>query len=335
MEGPAVRYVFSLDDASRVGEVRRAAEFMAREEGLGEVDRGNLALVVTEVCTNVCKHAGSGETYLTRLSDRVNTPGVEIVAVDRGPGMSDVSACLADGYSTSNTAGTGLGAIARLATDWDIYSERGKGTVVMARVSPAGSSEPAVGGVVKPIAGEDASGDGWACREDERTFTVMVADGLGHGVMAARASAEAVAAFRHSNGSKPGELLDHIHRALRGTRGAAVAVMQFRNADRSIRFAGLGNISGVIAVPGKSQSMVSYSGTAGYGTPKIQEFSYQLPEAGLVIMHSDGLTTSWSLDSYPGLRTHKPSVIAAVLCRDATRGRDDTCVVAVRPRSDG
>src|SRR4051794_28878238 len=84
VEGPAVRYVFSLDDASRVGEVRRAAEFMAREEGLGEVDRGNLALVVTEVCTNVCKHAGSGETYLTRLSDRVNTPGVEIVAVDRG-----------------------------------------------------------------------------------------------------------------------------------------------------------------------------------------------------------------------------------------------------------
>jgi anti-sigma regulatory factor (Ser/Thr protein kinase) len=329
-----VRYVFSVDDATRVGEVRRAAESLAREEGLDETDRGNLALVVTEVCTNVWKHAGGGEVYLTALSERLSTPGVEIVAVDRGPGISNVSACLKDGYSTSNTPGTGLGAISRLAADWDIYSEPGRGTAVMARVRPSGSPQTEIGGVVKPIEGEDVSGDGWACREGEGESTLMVADGLGHGIVAARASAEAVAAFRRSNGSKPGALLQDIHRALRGTRGAAVAVMQLTHADRSIRFAGLGNIGALIATPGpgRSQSMVSHAGTAGYGTPRIQEFSYRVPEAGLIIMHSDGLTTSWTVDSYPGLLMHKPSLVAAVLCRDATRGRDDTCVVAVRPK---
>jgi hypothetical protein len=246
--------------------------------------------------------------------------------------MSSVSDCLKDGYSTSNTAGTGLGAISRLAADWDIYSEPGKGTAVMARVTPVSSSEIAVGGVVKPIAGEDVSGDSWACRENEGELTVMVADGLGHGIMAARASAEAAAAFRGSNGSKPGAMLQDIHRALRGTRGAAVAVMQLTHAGRTVNFAGLGNIGGVIAAPGKSQSMISHAGTAGYGTPRVQEFSYQIPEAGLIIMHSDGLTTSWSVDSYPGLLRRRPSLVAAVLCRDATRGRDDTCVVAVRPK---
>jgi anti-sigma regulatory factor (Ser/Thr protein kinase) len=311
------------------------AESIAREEGLEDTDRANLALVVTEVCTNVWKHAGGGEVYLTGLSERLSRPGVEIVAVDRGPGMSDVSACLKDGYSTSNTAGTGLGAIARRAADWDIYSEPGRGTAVMARVVPASTSEIAVGGVVKPIAGEDVSGDGWACREDEHELTVVVADGLGHGLMAARASAEAVAEFRRSSQSKPGALLHDIHRALRGTRGAAVAVMQLARADGTISFAGLGNIGAVIAAPGRSQSMVSLSGTAGYGSPKIQEFSYQVSEAGLIIMHSDGLTTSWTLDSYPGLRMHKPSIVAAVLCRDASRGRDDTCVVAVQPKGNG
>lgn len=329
-----MNHVFPVDDPSRVGEVRRAADSMARGEGLDESKRANLALVVTEVCTNVWKHAGGGEIYLTRLSDRLSTPGVEIVAVDRGPGMSNVNDCLKDGYSTSNTAGTGLGAISRLAADWDIYSEPGLGTAVMARVTPANSSEITVGGVVKPIPGEDVSGDGWAARENEGELTVMVADGLGHGIMAARASAEAAAAFRGSSGSKPGAMLYDIHRALRGTRGAAVAVMQLVHANRTISFAGLGNIGAVIAAPGKSQSMISHAGTAGYGTPRIQEFSYQVPEAGLIIMHSDGLTTSWSLDSYPRLHRGKPSLIAAILCRDATRGRDDTCVVAVSLRAD-
>ncbi len=329
-----MNHVFPVDDPNRVGEVRRAADSMARGEGLDDSKRANLALVVTEVCTNVWKHAGGGEVYLATLSDRLSTPGIEIVAVDRGPGMSNVNDCLKDGYSTSNTAGTGLGAISRLAADWDIYSEPGLGTAVMARVTPASSSEMTVGGVVKPLAGEDVSGDGWAARESEGELTVMVADGLGHGIMAARASAEAAAAFRGSSGSKPSALLYDIHRALRGTRGAAVAVMQLTHADRTISFAGLGNIGAVIAAPGKSQSMISHAGTAGYGTPRIQEFSYQVPEAGLVVMHSDGLTTSWTLDSYPGLLRRKPSIIAAILCRDATRGRDDTCVVAVNVRVD-
>ena len=327
-----MNYVFPIDDPSRVGEVRRAADSIARGEGLDDANRANLALVVTEVCTNVWKHAGGGEVYLTKLSDRLSTPGVEILGVDRGPGMSNIRDCLKDGYSTSNTAGTGLGAISRLSANWDIYSESGRGTVVMARVTPVSSSEIVVGGVVKPITGEDVSGDGWAARENDGELTVMVADGLGHGIMAARASAEAAAAFRGSNGSKPGAVLYDIHRALRGTRGAAVAVMQLTHADRTISFAGLGNIGGVIAAPGKSQSMISHAGTAGYGTPRIQEFSYQVPEAGLIIMHSDGLTTSWTFDSYPGLHRRNPSLIAAVLCRDATRGRDDTCVVAIRPK---
>ena len=59
-------------------------------------------------------------------SSRVWNPGraarLDVLALDRGPGMSDVDRCLADGYSTAGSPGTGLGAIGRLADQFDIYS---------------------------------------------------------------------------------------------------------------------------------------------------------------------------------------------------------------------
>jgi anti-sigma regulatory factor (Ser/Thr protein kinase) len=303
---------------------------MAREEGLDETQIANISLIATEVCTNLLKHAQRGEVFLSRLSGQ-SGPGLEILAVDRGPGMIDVSQCLADGYSSSNTPGTGLGAVARTAQEFDIYSERNKGTVLMARVGGKGNAKTIVGALVKPIAGEDVAGDAWDYCEDASGMTLVVADGLGHGLMAARASAEAVSAFRRATDFAPVPVLTRIHGSLRGTRGAAVAVARVDSHTGTVRYAGIGNISGVIIKPGKPVAMVSHNGTAGFHAPRLQEFSYQLPPESVIVMHSDGLTTSWNLDQHIGLRSKHPSVIAGVLYRDASRNRDDVCVVAAKP----
>jgi hypothetical protein len=45
-------------------------------------------------------------------------------------------------------------------------------------------------------------------------------------------------------------------------------------------------------------------------------------------MHSDGLTTHWDVDRYPGLLHMHPSLIAGVLYRDFRRRRDDVTVLA-------
>ena len=50
----------------------------------------------------------------------------------------------------------------------------------------------------------------------------------------------------------------------------------------------------------------------------------------LVILASDGLSTSWTLDDYPGLSQRHPSLIAGVLYRDFSRGRDDVTVLVGR-----
>ncbi len=185
-----------MEEPSRVSEVRRSAQTMAREQGMDETMCGRVAVIATELCTNLLKHASEGEVFLSELTGSAE-PGIELIALDRGPGMADVSACVADGFSTSQTAGTGLGAVARLSQTLDIYSQPALGTVVVAQIGgSAGSAHFDVGGIVKPMHGEDVSGDAWAYREQDGKLTVIVADGLGHGIMAARASAEAVAAFR-------------------------------------------------------------------------------------------------------------------------------------------
>jgi hypothetical protein len=157
-----------------------------------------------------------------------------------------------------------------------------------------------------------------------------MADGLGHGILAARASAEAIAAYRRSADWSPLAALERVHGSLRNTRGAAVAAAYINRATGAVRYAGIGNISGVIVGTGKPIVMVSHNGTAGYQSPRFQEFTYRLPDDAFVVMHSDGLHTNWNLNDYPGIRRRHPSTIAGVLYRDSKRHRDDVCVAVAK-----
>jgi hypothetical protein len=78
--------------------------------------------------------------------------------------------------------------------------------------------------------------------------------------------------------------------------------------------------------------MVSHSGIVGHEARKIQEFVYPWSQDTVLVMHSDGLATHWNLDQYPGLASRRPSLIAGVLYRDFTRGRDDVTVVVAKKR---
>jgi hypothetical protein len=124
-------------------------------------------------------------------------------------------------------------------------------------------------------------------------------------------------------------LLEYIHGGLRATRGAAVSVARFQPASGKVIYAGIGNVAGVIAINGDLRRMVSMPGTAGHNARKIQAFEYPFT-AGLVIMHSDGIASSWTLDRYPNLAARHPTLIAAVLYRDLTRHRDDATVLVAK-----
>jgi anti-sigma regulatory factor (Ser/Thr protein kinase) len=319
-------------DESQVGEARRAVASVCERLGLDDTASGAAALVTTEAATNLVKHGRGGEILVREVEG-----GVEVIALDRGPGMADVPASLRDGHSTTGTQGNGLGAIRRMATTFDIHSVPGQGTALLARVqsrsAPANGRRLDIGAVSLPKAGETVSGDGWLALTTARGARILVVDGLGHGPIAGDAARAAVEAFRAAPGETPEAAIETCHLALRSTRGAAVAVTEVDVEAGVVRFAGVGNVAGAIWNGEASHHTVSHNGTAGHGIIRIREFSYPWAKGGLVVLATDGLATRWSLESYPGLSARDPALVAAVLYRDHNRQRDDvTVVVAREPR---
>lgn len=333
-----VSVTLPISDRSHVGQARRRVEESARALGFNEILRGKLALVVTELAGNIVKYAGTGEIVYREVDDdRGDKCGLEILALDRGPGMADVGACLRDGYSTSGSPGTGLGGVMRLSTLFDLHSQPAVGTAVLAQLCEAASVCPAagaLGAVCVPKPGQEVCGDAWAAHRGSRQAAVLVADGLGHGLLAGEAAMEAVRVFANRAGEpSPAQFLALAHDALRKTRGAAIAHARIDFAQGHVDYAGVGNVAGtIVGIDGLTRSMVSHNGTAGAEVRKIQEFGYPLPRGGSVIMHTDGLARHWRLDKYPGLAAKHAGVIAGVLYRDFRRGNDDVTVVVAKWR---
>jgi len=358
----------SITEPSQVAESRRLASELARCLGFQEPELSKNALLVTEVATNLIKHAHGGELLLSSLRGE-RGPGIEILALDQGPGMARVGDCLRDGYSTAGSPGTGLGAVTRHSDLFDIYSKPGAGTAVLAHLwakeiwrsrgngrtsehvgqregdrldlalpLAAGNrprSHPTadalvIGCVSVPKLGEEVCGDAWAAEQHDRRTLILVADGLGHGQGAADASREAARVFQENLALAPAPMIEVIHTRLRSTRGAALAVAEVDRDRQLVRFSGVGNIAGTILSAEGSRRMASHNGTVGHEVRKIQEFNYPWPQNAVLVLHSDGLATHWNLDSYVGLALRHPSLIAGVLYRDFSRRRDDVTVVAAK-----
>ena len=314
-----------VDDPSGVAPVRRAAEQLADDLGFDEQLKGETAIVVTELATNLVRHAGGGEIIL-RIN-RAGAPGIDAISTDRGPGIADLGRAHDDGYSTRGGAGNGLGAIARMSATMDLHSRPGEGTVIVARLASS-PTIPDVDGIALALAGERASGDAWTHVTTGDATTILLADGLGHGDDAARA---ANGALRELDGTLDAPMaLERIHRALRPTRGAAAAIARLDRRARTLRYVGVGNIAAVLIDGERARSLVSMPGIVGHGMPRIRAYDYELPPDGLLVMHSDGCRSGWDLSAYPGARRRDPLVLAGLLIRDFERGRDDVSVVVAR-----
>ncbi len=318
---------------SQVSSARNKAISLSQKLGFSEEEVGKAALVTVELAKNIVKHSGKGGMLL--FCPLFNVKGIEILALDKGPGMENAAKCLQDGFSTAGSMGIGLGSIIRLSDYYSIYSQVGKGTVFLsqlwAKSPPSKQALPSVGVVCLAKPGEDVCGDAWALSVVNDSLLIMVSDGLGHGPEASRASLAAVQAFGKVSSRSPVPCLEAIHSSLRGTRGAAVAIANIMPKAGKVSFSGVGNISGVMAFHHEKHHMVSTNGTLGYSVRKFQEFSYLWTNGGVLILHSDGLLTRWNLNEYRGIMTKHPSVIAGLLYRDYFRGKDDVTVLAIKP----
>lgn len=327
--------VFAITEASQVGEARRVAAVLAAEQGFDETAAGRLALVVNELGSNLVRHAKKGRLLIGRGGDADD--GLDVLSIDEGPGMADVNACLRDGYSTGGTPGTGLGAVKRLADRFSIFSQPGRGTLISARMRAKPAAREAakprflIGAVAMAAPGETVCGDAWAVRESGASISVIVADGLGHGPLAAEAGDAACELFATAAGT-PAQVLERAHMVLRSTRGAAVAMAVLDGAAGSVKFGGAGNIAGRVMSGIEDKSLMSQHGTVGVQVRKLTDVDYPWPAHSILVLHSDGIATRWTLGDATGLLQCDPVLIAAWLMRDHNRGRDDATAVVIRRR---
>ncbi|HET9518925.1 MAG TPA: SpoIIE family protein phosphatase [Actinoplanes sp.] len=320
---------FRVEATGTASAVRRAAERLAVDLGMPPARGADLAIVAAETAGNLVKHAEQG-VLLLRPVRADGQAGVELIAIDSGPGMRDVAHSIGDGNSTSGTLGIGLGAVVRQSSWVDLYSVPGSGTVLVVQVWPGAAPEPAwAAGLTRPLTGETVSGDGYAVRTVDGRRQVLVCDGLGHGRLAAAATQEALRVFGATAAAPPAAVVEVLHRALHHTRGAALAVAELDG--EVVRFAGLGNIAAAVHHPdGTRRGLVSLPGIAGHQRRTIREYDHQLPAGAVLIMHSDGVVDRWNAADHPGLLTHSPQTIAATVLRDHGTRRDDACVLAAR-----
>jgi anti-sigma regulatory factor (Ser/Thr protein kinase) len=316
-------------DTAAPGAVRRVVLGHAHRLGLAEPVAAAAGQAATELATNLLRHAEPGGWMLVRPLPA----GVEMLAVDRGPGIADLSAALAGRAPGPHGLGCGLAAVRDAATHFDVYTEPEHGTVVLAVVQ----AEPDRPGPVPgrrwagvSVGIDEPCGDGWVVSHVDGETVVAVVDGLGHGQRASEATDVAVCAL-----AQPPDLtgyLSHANEVMRETRGAAIAVCRLEHPNGELSCLSVGNISGRIHHQGHEQSLVPYNGTLGlYPTPPAAKvLRYPWPPQATLVLWSDGLTSRLTLTGRGDLLRHDPAVIAAVLHRDHGRERDDATVVVVR-----
>jgi anti-sigma regulatory factor (Ser/Thr protein kinase) len=329
-----------IEEDSQIPAARRSARDLAERIGLLQDAVARAELVVVELAGNILHHAGHGRLF---LSATTAGDALQIIALDAGPGIPSVQHAMQDGFTTSTTPGLGLGAVERLARDFDLYTQVGKGTVLSAVI---GEEQPGKLAAAPPgnpttvlstcLEGEQLNGDSWTLFTGPERVVYTLIDGLGHGFYASEAAALARSiaekAFEDDPDLALSLLLERMHGPMRATRGAAITLVAVDSA--TVTCCGVGNVSATLHGPdGIDRTMVSNNGTLGHQMRKVQEFRYPYSPGTLLAMHSDGLTTRWRMSLYPGLQQKVPATIAGVLYRDAVRGRDDATILVSRLES--
>lgn len=326
----------AIAEASQVGGARRAAVALGNTLGLDADAVGRLAIVVTEASTNILRHAGQGQIVMRPFGN--GAPGVEVLAIDKGPGILDIARAMRDGFSTFGSAGEGLGGMKRLSETFEIYSQRGEGTVVLARITDgvrvpgdkrAATLDDRVGAISVPIRGEAECGDAWRLVASRRQLAILLVDGLGHGAAAASVAAIAMVAFGRVAEEEPEAVVTSLDRATRGSRGAAASVVLIDQEAGQLRFCGVGNVDGRVLDQQNTAHLVPQNGIVGHALPTLRPTVTAWRAGSRLVLHSDGISARWRADAYPGLAAMHPSLLAGVLFRDFARQRDDVTVLVV------
>jgi len=330
----ATHMSFAASDRSYFSLIKKEIHKRSIEIGINPKRVAEIDLIVAELTTNLFKYAIEGEILFGSFKEGQNAY-IEIISIDKGPGIANPARMLQDGVSSTKSMGHGLGSIKRLSDTFDIYSLPDWGTILLSRVYVTTPVKPGSRIVIRPIvlskAGETVSGDGLAIKTGKDYVKIMLCDGLGHGPEANKAINEAEKAFRIFPDTDPTDTLRFIHNAIKKTRGMVSNIVCFDLKSKTWSSAGIGNISARWLGPVSFKNHMSYNGIVGHNIPNTMNAqSYPADLYNQVILASDGIKTRWDTAKYPMIQKCDPSVLAAAIYKDHARHTDDMSVVVIK-----
>lgn len=325
---------FTVADRSYFSLLKKDIHAIASGAGFTENKVGEIDIIVAEIVTNLVKHAGGGK-LLAKLVKEDDIDGIELISVDDGPGMADLSRMLVDGMSTTNSLGQGLGAIKRMSDIFQVYTQKGWGTVLLTRIFkeelPYKRRRHEIRSVVAPKPGEEKCGDGFYYKVTDKDVRIFAGDGLGHGAAASVAVEEAISVFKLSDGHSAVDIIRIIHDKVRKTRGLVGTVAIYSIKDKLWRICGVGNIATRIINGVDTKNYMAYNGIIGHNIPTSMKDTEIVWQNGQnLIMCSDGIKTRWEHARYPSLLKYDLSILAAVVFKDFGRFTDDMSVAAIK-----
>jgi anti-sigma regulatory factor (Ser/Thr protein kinase) len=326
---------FIAEDRSYLALLKKEIHSLSIHVGFTGTTLAEIDIIVSELASNLIKHAINGE-ILVRVLGQAQPTGIELISIDGGPGFENAEKIFSDGYSTTNSLGQGLGAIKRLSDHVSVYSLPGWGTIVLSRVYLSGKNPevprqgPHFGSVIVPKTGEVFCGDGLFIKRNSDQYGILAADGLGHGPQAHLAVSLAIEYFKKTTDENLTDIIRGMNDALKKSRGIVGTLVTIDSKEKILKILGVGNISTKM-FGSSAKTHLSYNGIIGSNIPNtINQQEFPVETNQLLIICSDGIKSGYDYHRYPKILKYDLSILAAAIYKDYNRKTDDTMVVIVR-----
>ncbi|ART74925.1 ATP-binding protein [Sutcliffiella horikoshii] len=121
-----IKHQLTIKDDKDIIMARRLGREIATSMGFSYIDQVRITTAISELARNAIKYAGSGTVCIEVIHKYA--PGLSVIVVDNGPGITSIGKALEDGYSTSDSLGAGLPGVKRMMDEFMIDSAMEKGT---------------------------------------------------------------------------------------------------------------------------------------------------------------------------------------------------------------
>lgn len=338
-----------IENESDVGVCRRKSVGLAKQVGFDEVKIGEIAIMITELVTNVLKHGGrKGKILICQLENKKQQKAIEVWCCDMGNGIPNFNQSITDGYTNKNSLGIGLGTIRRFSDEFEINPKKTKilhdtglkdlenynNCIRTLKWVPTKqwigkNRKLIIGAASRSKPGENLNGDSYIINHTTQTKTVAaIIDGLGHGKEAHIASQMAKEQLLLRSELPVDVLMQHIHNGIRGTRGAVVGLLLADTENDKLYFSGIGNIEGFLCNADGKKNLLSFGGIVGHNMRTPRVFNFNFKPGDYICLYTDGITSRWSSKDINW--KENPQQTAEYILNNFSRQNDDATVLIIR-----